>query len=93
MDDKKLDEMLKNLSEEESEDFSPEFYATEKERLIARRKEIEEGKISDEKLDEMLKELSEEESEDFSPEFYATEKERLIARRREIEEEEKGPRL
>ena len=95
MDDKKLDELLGDLAKEEDKDFSPEFYRTEMDRILARKKEIEEeDKALDQKLERMFKELAKEEDKDFSPEFYETEMDRIMARRKEIEEEEKGgPKL
>lgn len=39
--DEKLDELLAALAEEEDEDFSPEFYEHEMERILKRKKELE----------------------------------------------------
>ena len=39
--DEKLDELLAELAEEEDEDFSPDFYEHEMERILQRKKELE----------------------------------------------------
>ena len=40
--DEKLDELIAALAEEEDEDFSPEFYEHEMERILQRKKEVQE---------------------------------------------------
>ena len=56
--DEKLDSMLKEIAKEDDVDLSPEFYKTEMERIIARKKELENE--ANENQDERLEEDSSE---------------------------------